>query len=126
MKNLVFMRSPIGSVDIQAQYRWAHLLPNIRFPSEKNPDQKIKAQAGQLVDRSRRLFSARHRRDETNQEGFHRSMLTHRDRFLELVRKPPSTEEEMTLAARFAVVEHRRWLGTTRIKATNNRSGRRP
>jgi hypothetical protein len=39
-------------------------------------------------------------------EGFHRSMLTHRDRFLDLVRNPPSTKEAMNLAARFAIVEY--------------------
>ncbi len=33
-------------------------------------------------------------------------MLTHRDRFLELVRKPPSTKEAANLAARFAIVEY--------------------
>jgi len=33
-------------------------------------------------------------------------MLTHRDRFLEVVRKPPSTKEAANLAARFAVVEY--------------------
>ncbi|MFV2068604.1 MAG: hypothetical protein ACC645_16665, partial [Pirellulales bacterium] len=46
------------------------------------------------------------RRDEMTAEGFHRSMLTHRDRFLEVVRKPPSTKEAANLAARFAVVEY--------------------
>jgi len=40
-------------------------------------------------------------------EGFHRSMLTHRDRFLDLVRQPPATKEAETLAARFAIVEYR-------------------
>ena len=39
-------------------------------------------------------------------EGFHRSMLTHRDRFLEVVRKPPPTKEAANLAARFSVVEY--------------------
>jgi len=34
-------------------------------------------------------------------------MLTHRDRFLELVRQPPSTKEAENLAARFAIVEYR-------------------
>ncbi len=34
--------------------------------------------AVQLLDRSRRLFSAWHGRDETTDEGFHRAMLTHR------------------------------------------------
>ena len=33
-------------------------------------------------------------------------MLTHRDRFLDLVRKPPSTQEATNLAARFAIVEY--------------------
>jgi hypothetical protein len=39
-------------------------------------------------------------------EGFRRSMLTHRDRFLELVRQPPATKEAANLAARFAIVEY--------------------
>jgi len=47
-----------------------------------------------------------HGRDEMTAEGFHRSMLTHRDRFLELVRKPPATKEAANLAARFAMVEY--------------------
>jgi hypothetical protein len=79
----------------------------MRFLSEKHPDKKTKAWAEQLVDRSRRLFSAWHRRDEMSEEGFHRSMLTHRDRFLELVRNPPSTKDAKNLAARFTVIEYR-------------------
>jgi transposase len=90
---------------IKAQYCWAHLIRDIRF-LEKHPDQETRAWAGQLLDRSRRLFSAWHRREEMTAEGFHRSMLTHRDRFLELVRQPPSTKEAKNLAARFAVVEY--------------------
>jgi transposase len=90
---------------IKAQYCWAHLIRDIRF-LEKHPDRKTKAWAEQLLDRSRRLFSAWHRRDEMTAEGFHRSMLTHRDRFLDLVRNPPSTKEAMNLAARFAIVEY--------------------
>jgi transposase len=90
---------------IKAQYCWAHLIRDIRF-LEKHPDEKTKAWAEQLLDRSRRLFSAWHRRDAMTAEGFHRSMLTHRDRFLELVRKPPSTKEAANLAARFAIVEY--------------------
>ena len=78
---------------IKAQYCWAHLIRDIRFLKEKYPDKKTKAWAEQLLDRSRRLFSAWHRRDEMTKEGFHRSMITHRDRFLELVRNPPSTKE---------------------------------
>lgn len=90
---------------IKAQYCWAHLIRDIRF-LEKHPDKKTKAWAERLLDRSRRLFLAWHRRDEMTAEGFHRSMLTHRDRFLELVRKPPSTKEAANLAARFAIVEY--------------------
>ena len=52
------------------------------------------------------MFSAWHRRYEMTAEGFHRSMLTHRDRFLDLVRNPPSTKEATNLTARFAVVEY--------------------
>jgi transposase len=91
---------------IKAQYCWAHLIRDIRFLEEKHPDRKTKAWAEQLLDRSRRLFSAWHRRDEMTAEGFHRSMLTHRDRFLELVRQPPSSKEAENLAARFAIVEY--------------------
>lgn len=92
--------------NIKAQYCWAHLIRDMRFLSEKHPDKKTKNWAEQLVDRSRRLFSAWHRRDEMSDEGFHRSMITHRDRFLELVRNPPSTNEAKNLAARFAVVQY--------------------
>ena len=49
---------------IKAQYCWAHLIREIRFLSEKHPDAKTKAWAEQLLERSRRLFSAWHRRDE--------------------------------------------------------------
>jgi len=51
-------------------------------------------------------FSAWHRRDEMSEEGFHRSMITHRDRFLELVRNPPTAKEAANLAARFAVIDY--------------------
>jgi transposase len=91
---------------IKAQYCWAHLIRDIRFLAEKHPDKKTKAWAEQLLDRSRRLFSAWHRRDEMTTEGFRRSMITHRDRFLELVRNPPSTKEAKNLAARFAIVHY--------------------
>lgn len=91
---------------IKAQYCWAHLIRDIRFLEEKHPDRKTKVWAEQLLDRSRRLFSAWHRRDEMAAAGFHRSMITHRDRFLELVRNPPSTKEATNLAARFAIVDY--------------------
>jgi transposase len=91
---------------IKAQYCWAHLIRDMRFLSEKHPDKKTKAWAEQLVDRSRRLFSAWHRRDEMSDEGFRRSMMTHRDRFIELVRHSPSTKEAKNLAARFALVDY--------------------
>ena len=35
-----------------------------------------------------------------------RSMMIHRDRFLELVRQPPSSQEAANLAARFAIREY--------------------
>jgi hypothetical protein len=48
---------------IKAQHCWAHLIRDIRFLG-KHPDEETKAWAGQLLDRSRRLFRAYHRRDE--------------------------------------------------------------
>jgi len=47
---------------IKAQYCWAHLIRDIRF-LQKHPDEKTKVWAEQLLDRSRRLFSAWHRRE---------------------------------------------------------------
>jgi hypothetical protein len=91
---------------IKAQYCWAHLIRDIRF-LEKHPDRKTKTWAQQLLDRSRRLFRAYHSRDEMTDDGYRRSMLIHRDRFLDLVRQAPSTKEAGNLAARFAVVEYR-------------------
>jgi len=91
---------------IKAQYCWAHLIRDIRFLKEKHPDEETRVWAEQLLDRTRRLFSAWHRRDEMSEEGYHRSMITHRDRFLEIVRNPPGTKEAATLAARFQVVEY--------------------
>jgi len=49
---------------IKAQYCWAHLIRDIRF-LEKHPDKKTREWAGQLLARSRRLFSAWHRRRPT-------------------------------------------------------------
>lgn len=90
---------------VKAQYCWAHLIRDIRF-LEKHPDKKTRVWAGQLLSRSRRLFSAWHSRDEMTDEGFHRSMLTHRNRFMELIGNPPSTKEAGNLAARFRTVQY--------------------
>ena len=72
---------------IKAQYCWGHLIRDIRF-LKKLPDEKTKVWAEQLEDRSRRLFQAWHTRKTMTVEGFRRSMMIHRDRFLELVRNP--------------------------------------
>ena len=89
--------------DVKAQYCWAHLIRDMRFLL-KHPDKKTKAWAEALLDRAKKMFSAWHRREEMTEVGFHRSMLTHRDRFLEIVRKPPDSTEAGNLAARFAVI----------------------
>ena len=85
------------------------------------------------------MFSAWHRRDEMTEAGFHRSMLTHRYRFLEIVRKPPDSTEAANLAALFAVIPFRtddsdeiewydlsqdyfRFLFESGVKPTNNHS----
>jgi len=91
---------------MKAQYCWAHLIRDMRFLL-KHPDKKTKAWAERLLDRSRRMFSAWHCRDEMSEAGFRRSMITHRDRFLEIVRKPPDSTEAGNLAARFAVIPFR-------------------
>ena len=91
--------------DIKAQYCWAHLIREIRFLL-KHPDKKTKAWARQLQDRSRKMFSAWHRRDEMTEDGFLRSMQIHRNRFLEIIRKPPDCKEAENLADRFRIVEY--------------------
>lgn len=89
---------------VKGQYCWAHLIREIRFLQEKHPDKATQAWAEQLLNRSRRLFSVWHRRDEKTAESFQLLMTLNRDIFLELVRKPPSTKEAMNLAARFKTV----------------------
>jgi transposase len=91
--------------DIKAQYCWAHLIRDIRFLL-KHPNKKTKAWAEQLQDRSRKIFSSWHRRDEMSEDGFHRSMVIQRDRFLEIVRKPPDCKEAENLTNRFRIVEY--------------------
>lgn len=90
---------------IKAQYCWAHLIRDIRF-LQTHPDPQTQAWAELLLERARRLFAAWHRRTEMSVQGLHRSMLTHRDRFLQVVRQPPATKEAQTLAARFALVAY--------------------
>lgn len=90
---------------IKAQYCWAHLIRDIRF-LQTHPDPPTQAWAEQLLERARRLFAAWHRRDEMTAAGFHRSMLTQRDRFLQVVRHPPAPKEAQTLAARFVLVAY--------------------
>ncbi len=90
--------------DIKAQYCWAHLIRDIRF-LEKHPNQQVKDWAGTLLDRARRMFSAWHRRDEMSDEGRHRSLVMHRDKFLTIVRKPPDSSDAANVSARFAIIE---------------------
>jgi len=119
--------------DIKAQYCWAHLIRDIRF-LQKHPDKKTKAWAERLLDRSRRMFSAWHGRDGMTGVGFHRSMSTHRDRFLEIVRKPPDTREATNLTERFRIVnlveggnydmsqDYFRFMSAPGVEPTNNHS----
>lgn len=88
----------------QAQYCWAHLARDIRFLL-KHPQQKTKTWAEALLDRTRRLFSAWHRRLEMTQAGFEHSMSHHRDRFIDLIEQVPSSKEAQNLADRFGLVE---------------------
>lgn len=118
---------------IKAQYCWAHLIRDMRFLLE-HPDKKTRMWAEQLLDRSRRLFSAWHSRDDMTEIGFERSMKLHRDRFLEIVRNRPASTEAKNLAARFAVVDvtdgstydmsqdYFRFMFATDVEPTNNHS----
>jgi len=78
------------------------------------------------------MFSAWHRRDEMTDVGFHRSMITHRDRFLEIVLKPPDSKEGTNLTERFRILElvdgshydmsqdYFRFMFATDVEPTNN------
>ena len=90
--------------DIRAQYCWAHLIRDIRF-LEKHPETRTKEWAELLLDRTHRMFSAWHRRAEMTNAGFYRSMVTHRDRFMEIVLKPPNSNEASNITARFQTIE---------------------
>ena len=118
---------------IKAQYCWAHLIRDMRFLL-KHPDQETRQWAEQLLDRSRKLFSAWHHCDEMTETGFQRSMCLHRDRFLEIVRTVPASKEAYNLAARFAVVDvtdgstydmsqdYFRFMFAENVEPTNNHS----
>lgn len=79
------------------------MIRDIRCLQDKHPDGQTNVWAAQLLERARRLFSAWHRRHDMTEAGWQRSLLTHRDRFLALVRTPPATKEARTLAARVAL-----------------------
>ena len=118
---------------IKAQYCWAHLIRDMRFLL-KHPDKETRDWAEQLLDRSRKLFSAWHNRDEMTETGLQRSMCLHRDRFLKIVRAAPESKEAYNLAARFAVVDvtdgstydmsqdYFRFMFAEHIEPTNNHS----
>jgi transposase len=119
--------------DIKAQYCWAHLVRDIRFLL-KHPNKQTEVWAESLLERSRRMFSAWHRRDEMTEAGLHRSMITHRDRFLEIVGKPPDSKEAANLAKRFETIElddgshydmsqdYFRFMFVSGVEPTNNHS----
>jgi transposase len=90
---------------IKAQYCWAHLIRDIRFLGT-HPDPLTQLWAERLLERTRRLFAAWHRRDQMSASGLAYSLRFHRDQFLAVVRQPPPTQEAQTLAARFAFVPY--------------------
>ena len=119
--------------DAKAQYCWAHLIRDIRFLM-KHPDKKTQVWAGQLLDRTRLLFSAWHTRESMTERGFERSMKHHRDQFLSIVRAVPESSESQNLAARFAIVDvsdgstydmsedYFRFMFSAGLEPTNNHS----
>ena len=96
-----------GIYGIKAQYGWAHLIRDIRFLL-KPPNLETQRWAEALLDRARRMLSAWHRRTQMSEVGFRRSMLTHRDRFLLVIREPPAIREAENLMQRFREVK---WQG---------------
>ncbi len=117
--------------DVKAQYCWAHLIRDIRF-LEKHPNDRVKAWSGELLDRARRMFSSWHRRDEMSDEGRHRSLVMHRDKFLDIVRKPPDASHAANISARFTIIEltdgsrydmsedYFRFMSDSGVEPTNN------
>jgi hypothetical protein len=90
--------------DIKAQYCWAHLIRDIRF-LEKHPTTRVRAWADKLLDRTKRMFVAWHRRDEMSEDGRRHSFVMHRDKFLATVHKPPNVSDAENISVRFAEVE---------------------
>ena len=88
-----------------AQFCWAHLVRDIRFLTG-DPDAEVRQWAEHLLERSRRMFVAWHDRGSMSPDGFHRSMMTHRGRFLELIDQVPESRAARALADRFAVVDY--------------------
>jgi hypothetical protein len=119
--------------DIKSQYCWTHLIRDIRFLL-KHPDPATRSWAEELLDRSRRMFHAWHRREEMTEAGFRRSMIIHRDRFLEIVRNPPDSSEAVNLQDRFRIVDlvdgghydmsqdYFRFMFSPGVEPTNNHS----
>ena len=119
--------------DIKAQYCWAHLIREIRFLM-KHPAKKTRVWAEQLLNRTRRLFSAWHTRESMTESGRDRSLNYHRNEFLQIVRSIPDSSEAQNLASRFAVVDvadgstydmsadYFRFMFAAELEPTNNHS----
>lgn len=119
--------------DIKAQYCWAHLIRDIRF-LETIPHPKTNTWASQLLDRAKRMFQAWHQRDQMTDTGFQRSMMYHRDGFLELIDDPPDSQKAENLCERFRVVtltdksvydmseDYFRFMFEAGVEPTNNHS----
>lgn len=119
--------------DVKAQYCWAHLIRDIIF-LEKHPDKKTNQWGEKLLAQSRRMFSSWHRREAMSEKGFRRTMTGHRNRFLEIIRKPPDSNEAGNLADRFSMVElvdgsyydmsqdYFRFMFAANVEPTNNHS----
>ena len=100
----------------------------------KHPNPETRSWAEELLDRSRRMFSAWHQRDEMTEVGFRRSMIIHRDRFLAIVRNPPDSSEAINLQDRFCIVDvvdgdpcdmsqdYFRFMFSPGVEPTNNHS----
>jgi transposase len=91
--------------NVKVQYCWAHLIRDICFYAEKYPDKKVNRWAAKLMARSKKIIKAWHRRNDMSESGRRRSYDGHRQKFLDLMLRPPKTEDAIALVDRFRIIE---------------------
>jgi len=109
---------------VLVQFCWAHLIRDIRFLAE-HTNSSLAGWGQKLLLWIRKLFDTWHRAEHMTQVGFARSMDRIQRGFLQVVRRPPSRAEALTLANRFRghqADNYFRFLTTPGIEPTNNQT----